>query len=275
MKTPVHLAIAAVLAAGSTQQISAAITVVGPGTEYEDLANFDGAARSNAEFGLLNAVSLGMGDPQATAEWNLTSGGGLNVGTPAVPPLVSEVILASSQGYAEIAGNTLTFGSSSSGVLGDIASAGLTYTWDARAALNGSVTLAPSQLYQVSFNVDIDPTVVGLLEGVSVEVFDVGTDAAIAGLSDADLLSALGLFGGSGSGTVTLDFATPAGVGSELGIRFQGSQTADAGLLSAGDEPIYEFSSLSVAAVPEPGIGLTSLLGVTTLLLRKRRKSAA
>ena len=222
-------------------------------------------------------------DSASAGPWSLQASGIVQarVGTPALPPLVPEVVLldvgSRAQSSVDSTSRSLNFGLDNwadvgSLNLGNLLGAGVAMTWQADLALPDFNWSSPQ--YELDFLLTAPSgllsNVADLSSTLNVSVFD-GDDRLVHSVGGAELIDLLGITLGNPveNGPLSLTFAGDDSFTDGLTLRFEASSLVNTSLLGTGSN-VATFSGLSLAAVPEPGTSLLAAMALGSLLRRRR-----
>lgn len=220
----------------------------------------------------------------SVGSWELSASGLVQtkLGTPAIPPLVPEVVLldVGSRALTSVDAGTqsLSFGLDNwadvgSLNLGDLLGAGVVMNWQAELSFAGFQWDSPS--YELDFALTAPA---GLLSNVAdasdtlqVSILDWNGNL-VSSLGGSDLVNLLGITLGDpvDNGPLNHVFSGDAAQTDGIRIRFETSSVVNTSLLGIGSN-VATFSGMSLTAVPEPGVPMLAGLAVFALATRRRR----
>lgn len=236
----------------------------------------------NVPIGL--ALTNGNSGSASVGSWELSAAGltQTKLGTPAVPPLVPEVILTDIGTRALTSVNagtqSLSFGVDSwvevgSLDLGALLGAGVAMSWQADLTFSGFQWDAPS--YELDFALTAPAgllsNVLDAVDTLQVSILD-GDGILVSSIGGSDLINLLGITLGDpiDNGPLNYVFSSNGTEADGITIRFEASSLVNTALLGIGSN-VATFSGVSLTAVPEPGVPMLGAFAVLSLVLRRRR----
>ncbi len=224
--------------------------------------------------GLLSLAFGGSTGTVGVGQWDIAATGGLSAS------LLFGGVLIESGSRTQVTSNSITFGIQpvDDGLLNILATS-VSSTWSAQYTFDqpGNIfSIDAGQTYTVSFDIDgqngLLSNTLNIAPMFRFSFLD-GNGNAIAEAGGGSLLSLVGLFGGSPTGTASFTFTPNASVAGAASILFEGSANLNTTALGLGNQ-FAEISNISISAVPVPEPSsalLIAAVGMAVLLRRGRR----